>query len=153
MGFRDQGIEDQRTGVGGQGTQSLATNPQPPIIKSYRDLEVWQKAMDLAVDCYKLTEKFPTDEKYGLCSQLQRAAASIPANIAEGHSRHHTKEFLQFVSVAKGSLAELETHLILANRLAYIEGNGLEVMLEKTSTLGRMLNGLQRSLRRRVAKK
>ncbi len=80
-------------------------------IKSYRDLEVWNVAMDLAASCYTLTRLFPKDELYGMTSQIRRAAASIPANIAEGHGREHTKEFLNHLSVARGSLMELETHL------------------------------------------
>ena len=91
-------------------------------IRSYRDLEVWQKGMDLAAECYRITEGFPGHERYGLASQLQRAAASVPANIAEGQARQHTKEFLQFLSVASGSLAEVETYLLLAVRLNYLPG-------------------------------
>ncbi len=118
-------------------------------IKSYRDLEVWQKAMDVAVECYKLAQTFPRTETYGLCSQLQRAASSIPANIAEGRGRGHTKEFLQFLSIAYGSLAELETHLILAERLGYINSDRVGKVLSSAAEVGRMLNGLQASLRRK----
>jgi four helix bundle protein len=85
-------------------------------LKSYRDLEVWQKAMDLVEEVYRIAERFPSQEKYGLTGQLQRAAVSIPANIAEGYGRMHRKEYLQHLSIAKGSLAEVETHLALAVR-------------------------------------
>ena len=116
--------------------------------KNYRDLEVWQKAMDLVVKCYQMTKKFPKSEIYGLTSQLQRAAVSVPANIAEGRERQYTKEFLQHLSIAYGSLAELETHLQIAERLNYIDPNQLKQLLEKTAEVGRMLNGLRRSLRK-----
>src|SRR5437763_16469820 len=86
-------------------------------IQSYRDLEVWNVAMELAVACYTLTRLFPKDELYGMTSQIRRAAASVPANIAEGHGREHTKEFLNHLSVARGSLMELETHLLLGQRV------------------------------------
>ena len=114
--------------------------------KNYRDLEVWQKAMDLVVECYQITKKFPKSESYGLASQLQRAAVSIPANIAEGRERQYTKEFLQHLSIAYGSLAELETIIQIAARLKYIDVNQLKQVLDKTAEVGRMLNGLRRSL-------
>jgi four helix bundle protein len=116
-------------------------------IKSYRDLEVWKKAMDLIVECYKMTERFPNKETFGLSSQLQRAAVSIAANISEGHSRQYTKEFLQSLSISYGSLAELETHIIIAERLKYTDASQSMKLLEKTAEIGRMLNGLRRSLK------
>jgi len=115
-------------------------------VRSYRDLEVWQKAMDLVVECYKITEQFPKGEIYGLIIQLRRAAVSIPANIAEGRARQHTGEFVQHLSIAYGSLAELETHLQIAHRLNYIDIAHLDQLLEKTAEIGRMINGLRRSL-------
>ena len=115
-------------------------------MKSYKDLEVWQKAMDLVVDSYNLAEMFPMNEKYGLTSQVQRAAVSVPANIAEGRSRQHTKEFIQFISIAYGSLAELETLIEIADRLDYVSNKQTESVLSKTAEIGRMLNGLRRSL-------
>jgi four helix bundle protein len=114
--------------------------------KSYRDLEVWQKAMDLVVECYRITNKFPRSELYGLTSQLRRAAVSVPSNIAEGRERQHTKEFVQHLAIAYGSLAELETHLQIAQRLNYLDSRQVRQVLEKTSEVGRMLNGLRRSL-------
>jgi four helix bundle protein len=83
-------------------------------INSYRDLRVWQDAMTLAESCYRLTRQFPRDELFGLTSQIRRAAASIPANVAEGHGRESTGNFVQSLRVAQGSLKELETHLLLA---------------------------------------
>jgi len=114
-------------------------------IKGYQDLEVWQKAMDLVVMCYQATRNFP----YGLASQLQRAAVSIPANIAEGRERKHSKEFLQHLSIAYSSMAELETHIQIAQRLNYIDSTKTKHLLEKTAEIGRMINGLRKSVERR----
>lgn len=116
--------------------------------QSYRDLEVWQKAMDLVVDCYQSTKGFPKNEIYGLTSQLQRASISVPANIAEGRARQHTKEFLQHISIAYGSLAEVETLVQIAHRLDYLTDNQSNKVLDKTAEVGRMLNGLRRSLKK-----
>jgi four helix bundle protein len=115
-------------------------------IRSYRELEVWQKAMDLVVECYRICERFPKAELYGLCSQLQRAAVSVPANIAEGQGRSHTKEFLNHLSIAYGSLMEVETYLQIAARLNYLDTASLEQLLERSTQIGRMLNGLMRKL-------
>ena len=117
----------------------------PP--RSYRDLEVWQKAMDLVLECYRITQHFPKNEMYGLASQLQRAAVSVPANIAEGQGRQHTQEFIQYLSIVYGSLAELEIHIQIAQRLDYITTVQTEQLLARTGEVGRMLNGLLRSLR------
>jgi four helix bundle protein len=111
-GIRGQGEESRDQGITVKGKTS---------VKSYRDLEVWQKAMAMVVECYKITKQFPKDEIYGLTFQLRRAAVSIPANIAEGRERQHTREFVQHLSIAYGSLAELETHLQIAQRLNYID--------------------------------
>ena len=118
-------------------------------IKSYQDLDVWQKAMDLVVMSYQLTKRFPKSESFGLSSQLQRAAVSVPANIAEGRTRKHQKEFLQFLSVANGSLAELETHVQIAQRLNYIDDKQLMEVLNRTGEIGKMLNGLRNSIKSR----
>ncbi len=115
---------------------------------SYRDLDVWQKAMKLVVDCYKITMNFPKHEIYGLSSQLQRAAVSIPANIAEGRERQHRKEFLQHISIANGSVAELETHILIAERLSYLDTIQSKRLLDQTAEVGRMLNGLRNSLKK-----
>ena len=119
-------------------------------LKSYRDLEVWNKAIDLVVECYQITKEFPRSEVYGLTSQLRRAAVSIPANIAEGRERQHTKEFLQHLSIAYGSLAELETHLQIAQRLNYLDIAHVDQVFEKTAEIGRMINGLRRSLQNKA---
>lgn len=118
---------------------------------SYRSLKAWQAGMDVAEATYKLASNFPKQEAYGLTSQIQRAATSVPANIAEGHARETTKDFLRFLSIAQGSLAELETHLMLAQRFAYIDKNELEKILQLTDETGKIMRGLQRSLKTRLA--
>ena len=102
--------------------------------------------MDLALECYQMTKGFPKSESYGMSSQIQRAAVSVPANIAEGRAQQHVKEFVQHLSIAYGSLAELETHVLLAERLSYIRTDYLSQIMSKTAEIGRMINGLQRSL-------
>jgi len=118
-------------------------------IKSYRDLQVWQKAMDLVVESYKVANLFPKNEAYGLATQIQRAAVSIPANIAEGHGREHLGDYLHHLSCANGSLMEPETHLLIASRLSYITESQVESVLKRTAELGRMLAGLISKLKSR----
>ena len=122
-------------------------------INSYRDLKVWQLSMDLVIDCYRAVKLFPKHEQFGLSSQLQRAAVSIPANIAEGHGRSYTKEYLRHIAIAKGSLVELETHIQIADRLNYCGEKKINELLEKTSSIGRMLTNLRKSLIKRPGKK
>jgi four helix bundle protein len=116
-------------------------------IRCYRDLLVWKKAMDLVVQCYELTEKLPKSELYGLASQIQRAAVSIPANIAEGHGREHLGDYLHHLSIAAGSLMELETHLLIAERLKYLPSETVDKVLQGTDEVSRMLTGLKKSLK------
>ena len=118
--------------------------------KSYRDLDVWREAMDFVVECYRMTGTFPKSEVYGLTSQLQRAAVSIPANIAEGQGRQYEKEFLQHLAIAYGSLAEVETHIQIARRLEYVDGEKESQMLERAARIGRMLNGLRKSIEEKI---
>lgn len=115
-------------------------------IRSYRDLLVWQKAMDLAESAYRLTQQLPRTELYGLSSQIQRSACSVAANIAEGHGRHHTGDFLRFLAMANGSLMELETHLLLAERLSMLKSQETSLVLNLTMEIGKMLAGLIQSL-------
>jgi four helix bundle protein len=122
-------------------------------IQDYRDLSVWQLGMEIAVDIYRLTNSFPSDEKYGLTSQLRRAAASVPANIAEGHARSSTKEYLQFLSISIGSIAEITTFIELAVRLGYSNESASRGLLDQLQQERRMLRGLQASLRKRISKK
>ena len=114
--------------------------------QDYRDLNVWQEAMDLVVSCYRLTATFPKHELFGLTSQLQRAAVSIPANIAEGEGRQYEGEFLKHLAVALGSLAELETHIQIARRLGYVGESTQDELLEHTRKISRMLYGLRKSI-------
>ena len=110
----------------------------------YRDLMVWQKAIELVTDIYRVTRGFPKDELYGLTSQIRRAAVSIPSNIAEGQGRLTRGEFRQFLGQARGSYAELETQLIIARNLGYLSQPGN--LIEKLAEVGRLLNGLLSSL-------
>ncbi len=119
-------------------------------LQSYRDLQVWQKSMDLVVECYRAAERFPKSQAYGLVTQLQRAAVSVPANIAEGQGRNHTREFINHLSIAYGSLMEVETHLQIAASLSYINEALLGHLLTRTNEIGRMLNGLMQSLGRKL---
>jgi four helix bundle protein len=116
-------------------------------LKSYQDLEVWKKSIELAEQVYRISGKFPVEERFGLTSQVRRAVASVAANIAEGAEREGTREFLQFLGIASGSLAETETFLHLAARLGLMSQPDINPILEQAATVGRMLNGLKRSLR------
>jgi four helix bundle protein len=118
-------------------------------IQSYQDLEVWQKGMDLAERIYRITSRFPREELYGLTSQLRRAAISIPANIAEGWARRGTKEFLQFLNIAAGSLREVETLVVLACRIRLIPDQEATSPLQLIQALSRQMLNLQRSLRQK----
>lgn len=115
-------------------------------IQSYRDLRVWQLAMDVAEKCYRLTRQFPKDELYGMTSQIRRSAASVAANIAEGHGRNGRSEYMRFLRVAQGSLKELETHLTLASRVGLVSDSAIAEVLEQSEGLGKMLRALIRSL-------
>ena len=121
-------------------------------IRSYRDLKVWQKSMDLTVRTYEITRGFPSEERYGLTSQMRRAAASVPANIAEGRERRSTGEFLQFLGIARGSLAELETFLTLPERLRLIRSEIGDSLMRECAEINRMLESLMHSLSRRKGK-
>src|SRR5215470_17843394 len=104
-------------------------------IRSYRDLKVWRRGIALAESSYRLSRKLPSDERYGLVVQIRRASASIPANVAEGHGREHLGDYLRFLSIANGSLMELETHLILARRLRYVQPEDTASLLRQTAEL------------------
>ena len=118
-------------------------------MKGHRDLLVWQKAMNLVEECYRLTMQFPDRERYGLAIQLQRAAVSIPANIAEGHGRKSTGAYLNHLSIANGSLSELETHLLIGVRLGYLTEANVATAMNSIEETGKMLAGLIRSLQGR----
>jgi four helix bundle protein len=110
-------------------------------------LVAWQKAFDLYLDIYRATVGFPRDELYGLVSQLRRSALSVPSNIAEGHGRNTTGEFLQHLGNARGSLFEAETQLLAAMKLEYLPEGSAAALLEKAAETGRVLNGLMNSLK------
>ncbi len=120
-------------------------------VNSYQDLKVWQSAMAVAEDCYKLTREFPKDELYGLTSQMRRAAVSIAANIAEGYGRESRGSFVQFLRIAQGSLKETETLLLIAERVGIVKRKQIVEHLQKTDELGRMLRAFIRSLQRKSA--
>ena len=115
-------------------------------LKSYGELIAWQKAMDLVQSVYEAVRAFPKEEIYGLTSQLKRAAVSVPSNIAEGQGRKSTREFLHHLSIAYGSLMEVETQILIAVRLEYLSQQDAERIIERTSEVGRLINGLSNAL-------
>lgn len=119
-------------------------------VTSYHDLGVWQRAIGFVVDCYKLTEQFPRTETFGLASQLQRSAVSVPSNIAEGAGRLHTREYLRHLGISRGSLFEAETQIIIALRLNYANRDRIEPLLSAVAEIGRMLHGLITALERKL---
>jgi len=114
-------------------------------MKTHKDLDVWKESLELVTQIYELTKRFPKDEIYGLTSQIRRSAVSIPANIAEGAARNSKKEFIQFLHIGLGSLAELETELIIAKNLNYLNDNDDNIFI-KLDIIGKMLTGLIKSL-------
>jgi four helix bundle protein len=117
-----------------------------PKAEGYRDLVVWQKDIELAREIYLLTKNLPSDEKFGLVSQMRRAAVSVPSNIAEGQARHTTGEFIQFISYAEGSVAELDTQLTLCQKLNLLNSAECSPTSALLDELCRMLNSLRRKL-------
>ena len=121
-------------------------------VGSFRELRVWQLGMEVTEQVYRLTAEFPKSEVYGLSSQMRRAAVSIPSNIAEGQGRDSTKEFLHFLAIAFGSICELETQLILANRFSYLSDNDLQIVLSTLTATSKTTRGLQKSLKLKLEK-
>ena len=117
------------------------------MVKHYKQLLVWQKAMDLVTEVYRITATFPEKEKFRLVSQLRRAAVSIPSNIAEGQGRATTGEFKQCLGQARGSLLEVETQVLIAENLRFVDGAATQQIHERIAEVGRLLNGLIRSLK------
>jgi len=115
-------------------------------IRNYQDLLAWQKSMDLCEVVYKSTQTMPPDERFGLTSQLRRAAVSIPSNIAEGQGRGSDGQFLVHLRISYGSLRELETQVLLAKRLGFMSDEQSGMLLEQSSEVGRLLNGLMKSI-------
>lgn len=135
MGVRDSGL--------GIGVQAMG-------VSSYRDLEVWQMGIELVKRVYRLTRELPAEERFALGDQMRRAVVSVPANIAEGWARDHTKEYLRFISIARGSLAELDTFFTLCIELEYVQADRMTQLTEFSDRLGRMLNTLQSSLKTKM---
>ena len=127
---------------------NIITNINNNIMtKTHKDLEVWKNAIDFVVDIYRSSENFPPEERYGLKSQICRAAVSIPSNIAEGAGRQSSKEFVHFLSIALGSLSEVETQLIISERLSYM--SDICLLIDKLNLIRRQIIGLKKSLEKR----
>ena len=120
------------------------------MIRSYKDLDIWKKGVALVKNIYLITNEFPKSETCALVDQIRRAAISIPTNIAEGHTRQHKKEFRQFLFVALGSLSELETQMIIAEKLGYLEKEKLSRSLSEMDAIGKMTRGLIKKLQNRT---
>jgi four helix bundle protein len=124
---------------------------QESEMRPHERLEVWERAVDFVVRVYKITENFPREEKFGLTSQIRRAAVSIPANIAEGAARQSSKEFSYFLSNAQGSVSELATEILIARRLGYVNEQTYRIEDDELTSIGLMILGLARSVKRRNA--
>ena len=126
---------------------------RPGKLRSHVDLDVWQKAIDLAAAIYAVSQLLPKSELFGLVSQMRRAAVSVAANVAEGHGRRATNDFARFVAIARGSLMELHTHIVLTERISYVDHHRLGPIFDMVDEVGRMLSGLEASLRRAAARR
>ena len=120
-----------------------------PRVRSYRDLIVWQKSVELVLEIYRATQDFPRAKTYGLVSQLRRAAVSVPSNVAEGHARLSTGEYKQFLGHARGSLMEIETQILISQRLGYMNSGQSNILPNRATEAGKILNGLPSSLRQK----
>ncbi len=120
------------------------------VVKDYRDLIVWQKAMDLVETIYQTTRGFPREEIYGLTSQIRRAAVSIPSNIAEGNGRNTTRDYVHFLGMVYGSVKEVETQVLIAERLQYINSDDSNRLVHMTTEIARLISGLAASLKRKI---
>lgn len=123
------------------------------MLKNYKELQVWQKAYQVCLEIYRLTKSFPQDERYGLTSQIRRAAVSVPSNIAEGYGRKTTNEYIQALYIAYGSTCEIETQTLLVGDLKYIDKEELQKLMVDIGDVERMLKGLINSLQRKVRDK
>lgn len=120
------------------------------MIRKYQNLKVWEKATQLALEVYALTNRFPKEELYGLSSQVRRAAVSIPSNIAEGSERKSDKDFIRFLRMASASLAEVETQLYIAMKLSYVDASAYDELLQSSAEIGKMIHGLMTGLEARM---
>jgi four helix bundle protein len=123
------------------------------VIQSFQDLVVWPKAIALVIETYRISRPFPDEERFGLTAQIRRAVVSVPSNIAEGHGRHHTADFCRFLSIARGSVKEVECDYVIAEKLAYVTADDLSLARSLSDEISRMLSGLQRTLRGRNKRK
>ena len=128
-------------------TWSLPFKVNQMSVRSYRDLRVWNEAMNLVVAAYRIAKQLPTEERFELSSQIRRAAVSIPANVAEGHGRDHLGDYLRHLSVANGSLMEVETEVLIAERIGYVTAEDVAPAMTLAADVGRMLSGLTQSLK------
>ena len=119
------------------------------MLKNYKELKVWQKSYQLCLKIYKITKRFPNEERYGLTSQIRRAAVSVPSNIAEGYGRKTTPEYIRFLYIAYGSNCEMETQILLSEDLGYIETDKLEILQIGIGEVERMLKALIKSLEKK----
>lgn len=122
------------------------------MLKSYQELKVWQKAHELTLKTYQVTQQFPKEERFGLTSQIRRSAVSTPANIAEGYGRKHTKEYIQMLYISQGSLEETKYYFLLGRDLKYLRNEQYEKLINLSEEVGRMLRGLIKSLEKTKAK-
>ena|SRR5690606_37817432 len=120
------------------------------VVNSFRDLLVWREAIDLVELVYRASATFPADERFGLTSQLRRSSVSVPSNIAEGHARPTTRDYLRFLGISLGSLAEMETQLLIAHRLGYLDDAALDPISQSSTRIGRMLRTLMKSLQAKL---
>jgi four helix bundle protein len=120
--------------------------PDSAKVTHYKELRIWQKGMSLAKSVYRLTVRFPAEEKFGLSAQMRRAAVSVPSNIAEGQARHGTREFLQFLSHTSGSLAELETQILLSADLGYCSAADVKLVSDEITEMQKMVAAIRRKL-------
>lgn len=139
-------LEAKMASTSSPGGDPTGAERLPGVIRCYKDLRVWREAMQLVAHCYRLTDNFPPGEEFGLKSQMRRAAVSIPSNIAEGHARMYTREYRHALSIALGSLAELETQVELSVMFGLISGEGEKTLRSGCDIVGKMLHGLKASL-------
>ena len=129
-----------------QDTRGQGVQDSSEMLKNYKELKVWQKSYELCLDIYKITSKFPKEERYGLVSQMRRSSISVPSNIAEGYGRKTTADYIRFLYIAYGSNCELETQVLLSGDLGYLESIKLEGIKEEVQEVERMLKALIKSL-------
>ena len=136
--------------ISGLGIRDSEIGKRKIILKSYKELKVWQKGVELTIEIYKLANSFPSEEKFALISQMHRASISIPSNIAEGWGRESTKDYIRFLQISRGSVLELETQLIISEKLKYINEDNCIDLSMKIESLLMMLNKLISTLKKKL---